>query len=236
MSKLNYITPIILSIVRINSEESFSVVFSLSGAFEIDHFVARQEELDEMHQSLSNGSGRRAVTLHGLGGIGKTQLAIAYAKAHRDDYSAILWLNIKDEVSVKQSYSKIARRIHQEHPSASQLGEITDDIQLDTAVSAVKRWLGQAKNTRWLLVFDNYDTPKVPGQTGRSVVDIQQFLPEAHHGSVVVTTRSSKVNVGRRLQVGKIKDVQDSLQILSNASRRSGVMGGQSNLLEWKQR
>ena len=184
-----------------------------------------------MHQSLSTGSGRRAVTLHGLGGIGKTQLAIAYAKAHRDDYSAILWLNIKDELSVKQSYSKIARRIHQEHPSASQLGGITDDTQLDAAVSAVKLWLGQAKNMRWLLVFDNYDNPKVPGNTGRSVVDIQQFLPEAHHGSVVVTTRSSKVNVGRRLQVGKIKDVHDSLQILSNASRRRGVMDGQSNLL-----
>lgn len=231
MSKFNFITPIILSTVRINSEGCFSIVFSLSGVFETDHFVARQEELDEMHQSLSNGSGRRAVTLHGLGGIGKTQLAIAYAKAHRDYYSAILWLNIKDEVSVKQSYLKIARRIHQEHPSASQLGGITDDTQLDTAVSAVKRWLGQAKNTRWLLVFDNYDTPKVPGNTGRSVVDIQQFLPEAHHGSVVVTTRSSKVNVGRRLQVGKIKDVHDSLQILSNASRRRGVMDGQSNLL-----
>ena len=83
-------------------------------------------------------------------------------------------------------------------------------------------------------MFDNYDTPKVLGNTGRSVVYIQQFLPEAHHGSVVVTTRSSKVNLGRRLQVGKIKDVHDSLQFLSNASRRRGVMGGQSNSLEWK--
>lgn len=231
MRRLIFLTPIILSTVRNNSGESFSILFSLSGVFETDHFVARQEELEEMHQFLSNGSGRQAVTLHGLGGIGKTQLAIAYAKAHRDYYSAILWLNIKDEVSVKQSYSKIARRIHQEHPAASQLGEITDDTQLDTAVSAAKRWLEQAKNARWLLVFDNYDTPKVPGSTSSSAVDIQQFLPEVHHGSVVVTTRSSKVTVGQRLQVGKIKDIHDSLRILSNASRRKGVMDGQSNLL-----
>ena len=64
-----------------------------------------------MHKALSEGTGRQAVTLHGLGGIGKTQLAIAYTKAHRDDYSAIFWLNIKDEVSVKQSYSRLAKRI-----------------------------------------------------------------------------------------------------------------------------
>jgi predicted ATPase len=62
-----------------------------------------------MHQALNEGIGRRAVTLHGLGEIGKTQLAIAYSKAHRDDYSAIFWLNIKDEVSVKQSYSRLAK-------------------------------------------------------------------------------------------------------------------------------
>ena len=80
-------------------------------------------------------------------------------------------------------------------------------------------------------MFDNYDTPKVSGNTGLSVVDIQQFLPQAHHGSVVVTTRSSKVHIGRRLQVGKIKDVRHSLQILSNASHRRGSINGQSNLL-----
>jgi ATP/maltotriose-dependent transcriptional regulator MalT len=179
-----------------------------------------------MHKTLSDGTNRRAVTLHGLGGIGKTQLAIAYAKAHRDDYSAIFWLNIKDEVSVKQSYSWIARRILQEHPSVSQLGAITDDSQPDKVVVAVKQWLEHAKNLRWLMVFDNYDSPKVPGNASPSAVDIRQFLPKVYHGSIIVTTRSSKVNVGRRMQVGKLEDVRDSLRILSNVSRRKGVMDG----------
>ena len=70
-----------------------------------------------MYQTLSEGEGRRAVTLHGLGGIGKTQLAIAYSKDHRHDYSAIFWLNMKDEASVMQSYSRIANRVLKEHPS-----------------------------------------------------------------------------------------------------------------------
>lgn len=84
---------------------------------------------------------------------------IAYTKAHRDDYSAVFWLNIKDEVSVKQSYSRLAQRILQEFPSARQLGVFTDDKKPDKVVVAVKRWLNHAKNTRWLIVFDNYDNP-----------------------------------------------------------------------------
>jgi NB-ARC domain len=188
--------------------------------------VARQAELAAIHETLSAGTGRQAVTLHGLGGIGKTQLAIAYTKAHRGDYSAIFWLNIKDEVSVKQSYSQIARRILQDCPSVGQLGVLTDDKKQDEVVAAVKRWLEHAKNTWWLMVFDNYDNPKVPGNVDPGVVDIRQFLPEAHHGSVIVTTRLSTVNIGRRIKVEKL-DIRDGLKILSDASHREGVMDGQ---------
>lgn len=203
------------------------MVLSLPEASETDHFVARQAELATMRRMLSENIGRQAVTLHGLGGIGKTQLAIAYTKAHRDDYSAIFWMNIKDEVSVKQSYSRLARRILQEHPSASQLGTITDESKPDEVVGAVKRWLEYAKNTRWLMVFDNYDNPKVPGNVDPGLVDIRQFLPEVHHGSVIVTTRSSKVSIGRRMKVGKLEDIRDSLQILSNVSHREGVINSE---------
>ena len=211
---------------RVKPEESFSIVFSLSEVSETSHFLARQEELDAMHQILSDGSGRQAVTLHGLGGIGKTQLAIAYAKAHRNDYSAILWLNIKDEISVKQSYSRIAKRILREHPLISQFSMITNDSKLDEVMAAVKRWLEHVQNTQWLMIFDNYDSPKVPGKADPNMIDIKQFFPEAYHGSIIITTRSAKVNIGQRVRVSKLKDVRDSLQILSNASCREGIMNG----------
>ncbi|KAI4261199.1 MAG: hypothetical protein L6R42_003599 [Xanthoria sp. 1 TBL-2021] len=213
-----------INVARVNSDEKFSLVFSLSEVIETNHFVARQEELAAIHKTLGSGTGRQAVTLHGLGGMGKTQLAAAYAKAHSSDYSAILWLNIKDEDSVKQSYARIARRILREHPSTSQLVSITDESQLDESMRAVKRWLEHPKNVRWLMVFDNYDNPKTPGNTGPRVVNIQHFLPEAYHGSVIVTTRESKVNVGRRIKVGKLQDIYDSLQILSDTSHRDGVI------------
>jgi hypothetical protein len=183
-----------------------------------------------MHKTLSNGTSRQAVTLHGLGGIGKTQLAIAYAKAHRDDYSAIFWLNIKDEVSVKQSYYRIAKRILQQHPTTVQLRAIADNSPLDEVVAAVKRWLEYVKNTQWLMVFDNYDNPKIPTNTDPNAVDITQFLPDVFHGSTIVTTRSSVVEVGQPMRIGKFQNIHDSLRILSNASRREGVMDGWSLL------
>jgi hypothetical protein len=83
----------------------------------------------------------------------------------------------------------------QEHPSASRLRAITDDSKLDEVVATVKRWLDHPKNARWLMAFDNYDDPKVPGKVDHAAVDIRQFLPEAYHGSILVTTRSSKINM-----------------------------------------
>lgn len=77
-----------------------------------------------------------------------------------------------------------------------------------------------------MMVFDNYDNPKVAGNADSAAVDIRRFLPEAHHGSIIVTTRSSKVSIGRRTKVGKLEDVRDSLQILSDASGREAAMDG----------
>ena len=99
--------------------KDYSVAFSLSDVSEIEHFVAREEEIAEMHKTLSSDGIRRTIVLHGLGGIGKTSLSCQYAKRHKDHYSAIFWLNIKDEDSLKQSFVKVAKQILREHPLAS---------------------------------------------------------------------------------------------------------------------
>jgi hypothetical protein len=188
--------------------------------------VAREEELVEMHRTLSSDGSRRIIVLYGLGGIGKTQLSVAYAKRHKDSYSAIFWLNIKDEDSLKQSFARIARQILRENPSAGQLSNMDTTENLDEVVDAVKAWLSLPNNTRWLMIYDNYDNPKLPGNTDPAAVDIRKFLPELYQGSIIITTRSSQVRFGHPIQIRKFRDVRDSLEILSNASRREGLRSG----------
>jgi ATP/maltotriose-dependent transcriptional regulator MalT len=188
--------------------------------------VAREEELAEIHRAL-RGDGRRTVVLHGLGGIGKTQLTVTYAKRHKDNYSAVFWLNIKDEASLKQSFAKAAKRILREHPSASQLSSIDIKGNLDGVIDAVKEWLSLRNNTRWLMIYDNYDNPRLADPTA---VDIRQFLPESYQGSVIITTRSSQVKIGHSIRIRKLEDVRDSVKILSNASRREGLIDGKDFL------
>jgi AAA ATPase domain len=210
--------------------EDFSVVFSLSNVSEIEQFVAREEELSEIHRTLRGDGTRRTVVLCGLGGIGKTQLTVAYAKRHKDNYSAIFWLNIKDEDSLKESFAKAAKQILREHPSASRLSSVDIKENLDEVVDAVKEWLSLSNNTRWLMIYDNYDNPKLAGNADPAAVDIGKFLPESYQGSVIITTRSSQVKIGHPIQIRKLEDMRDGVKILSNSSRREGLLDGKGFL------
>lgn len=193
--------------------------------------MAREKELAEIYRTLRGDGSRRIVVLHGLGGIGKTQLAIAYAKRHKDDYSAIFWLNIRDEDSLKLSFVQVAKQILREHPSASRLSNVDLKENLDEVVDAVKVWLSLPNNTRWLMIYDNYDNPKVTGNAADpATIDIRKFLPESYQGSVIITTRSSQVGIGHSIQIRKLGNLGDSLDILSNVSRRQELINGKDVL------
>ncbi|KAI5920957.1 hypothetical protein F4810DRAFT_680379 [Camillea tinctor] len=194
--------------------DRFSVTFSLSEAPEIQHFVARERELAEMRRTLSSDGSRRVVLLHGLGGIGKTQLAVAYIKRYRDEYSAIFWFNIKDEASIQRSFIKVAKQILNQHADASRLSTLNLQQNHEEVVEAVKAWLSLPNNTRWLLVYDNYDDTEI---------DIERFLPMAYQGSIIITTRLSQLNLGHPVRIRKLETLHDSLEILSTTSGRDGL-------------
>ena len=188
---------------------------------------------------LGSGSARRTVTVYGLGGIGKTQLAIAYAKRHRDDYSAVFWLNAKDETTLKQGFVTLAERISREHPYIVYLADAIQSHRLDASIRAVKRWLDQAKNSGWLIIYDNYDNPAFGGVPPVDIdeadgdmnsvsqsYDIRPYFPDTHHGAILMTTRSAKVKIGRQVALGKLKELKDSLEILARTSNRQDLQSG----------
>ena len=112
----------------------------------------------------------------------------------------------------------MARRILKEHPAVSQLSAINEDSTLEEVVDAVKRWLDNPKNN---------DNPKLRGNTDPTALDLRRFFPEADHGSIIVTTRSSQVKLGHRLRVGKLENIHDSLEILSHTSGRGNAVDGE---------
>jgi hypothetical protein len=208
--------------------EQFAVGLNLASFPEATQFVAREQELSKMHELLQDHSSRSCVVLHGLGGMGKTQLAITYARRHKEKYTAIFWLKANDENSLKLSFRDVAQQVLRYHPSTSMLSSVDQDKDLDQVVSVVKAWLDFARNTRWLMIYDNFDNPKTPGNPDDSAVDIRQFLPRSDHGSIIITTRSSRVRQGKRIYVQKLPDVREGLEIVSNVSGRKGIEMGMS--------
>ncbi|EPE35963.1 TPR-like protein [Glarea lozoyensis ATCC 20868] len=199
----------------------FQIAFSLEFVFDVEGFVGREGELEEIRQSLV-GEGKKRVVLHGLGGIGKTQLSIEYAKRFKDSYSAIFWLDVRDDDTLKESFGRVARQILREHPTVGCLSGI-DGKDSSEVVEGVKTWLGMPHNTMWLLILDNYDNPRGRGNTDSGAVDIVTFLRKLYQGSVLITTRSSKLRSGHAIHIRKFSNVDDSLAILSSVSRRQDL-------------
>ncbi|KAK5219741.1 hypothetical protein LTR47_011450 [Exophiala xenobiotica] len=211
---------------RGDDSDQFAVGFDMSAIPEAVQFVGREHEQAEMRRVLHSHKSRSSVVLHGLGGIGKTQLAIEYIRRHKEKYTAIFWLNANDEESLTLSFRNIAQRVledQRDRPSTSALADVDLDENLDQMVTAVKTWLNLRKNTRWLLIYDNYDNPQTPGNLDSSAVDIRQFLPRADHGSIIITTRSAHVSQGHRIHVQKLRNTHEGLEILSNTSRRENI-------------
>ncbi|KAI9686745.1 MAG: hypothetical protein M1822_002804 [Bathelium mastoideum] len=206
--------------------ERFSVGIDLLTMPQPAQFVAREEELTEMHRMLHGHNNRSVVVLNGLGGVGKTQLALAYARRHKEKYTAIFWLNANDDDSLRLSFRDIAQQIledQRDNPSTNRLANLDLDGDRDQVAAAVKAWLNLQNNTRWLMIYDNHDNPKLPHHVNSSAVDIRRFLPRADHGSIIITTGSAQVSQGDRIHVPKLQRIQDSLQILSNTSKRENI-------------
>src|SRR5436190_23681672 len=141
-------------------------------------FIGRETEVQDMESILQPQSDspyltRKVLILGGMGGIGKTQLAISYAKRHRHSYSSIFWLNANNEVTLKNSLRTLANRIL--------LPQAVSKLKDDQLRIYVSNWFSEQDNTRWLLIFDNYDDP--------DQYQVSKYYPFVAQGSVIVTTR-----------------------------------------------
>lgn len=139
-----------------------------------DFFTGRETILQQLHdifqlQRAGPSARGRPVALSGLGGIGKSQIALEYAYRYRNYYHAVVWIQA---TSSQQFVSDLAALAH--------LLELPEYDTADSRVqmSAVKTWFSEL--TRWLLIFDNAE----------DFGAIERFLPSESHGHVLLTTQA----------------------------------------------
>ncbi len=113
------------------------------------------------------------ISISGLGGIGKTQLALEYAhRCYPGVYRSVLWVNAADKATLSASYLSLAHLL--------QLPQ-KNEREAERIVQAIKIWLEE--HTRWLLILDNADDLELA----------RTFLPTRPRGHILLTTRSQIV-------------------------------------------
>jgi hypothetical protein len=144
---------------------------------------------------------QRVFVIHGLGGIGKTQLAAAFSRLHKDTYSSIFWLDGRSEDQFKQSIITYASKIPEgQIPEKSRAFTSGNGGDPESVVTDVLRWLARPANVSWLLILDNFDLD-YEQEDKRGVFDFQTYM-SVGHGSVLITTRLPRlVQLGGSLQL-----------------------------------
>lgn len=134
-------------------------------------FTGRDMLLQKLHTQLATAQPvalTQASALSGLGGIGKTQLAIEYAYRYGLEYTAVFWLAAETADGLMTSVQQIAEQLQLPERQASEQSQV---------VAAVQRWL--TRHTDWLMIADNVEDLEL----------LQAVLPSSRHGSFLLTTR-----------------------------------------------
>lgn len=115
---------------------------------------------------ISNEQDRRVFVFHGLGGAGKTQLALQTVERTREIWSDVIYVDASSVETLTSTLKGFA--------AARKIGETYEDTIL---------WLGTYTKP-WLLIFDNADD---------AALDLRRYFPKGTHGRIMITTRAREV-------------------------------------------
>jgi hypothetical protein len=150
------------------SAEPISLVWNVPYARNLQ-FTGRSEVIVRLETELNSGPAA-AVTqaIAGLGGIGKTQLALEYCYRNREKYKVIWWIRAESKETRITDFVALGQRI----------GVIDIESSDDSAsIRPIIEWLD--RNFGWLLIFDNVEDPS----------DLDSLLPTAGRGHILITSR-----------------------------------------------
>ncbi|PMD65959.1 FabD/lysophospholipase-like protein [Hyaloscypha bicolor E] len=202
----------------------YRIVFSLKGIPRVSKFIERPTEMAELERVLlpeRYSCQQKRLVLHGLGGIGKTQLAVEFASQHQRRFSAIFWLDGRSKDSLVQSIASCASRIPEGQISeSSRTYYAGSKVDINIVVREVMGWLAQEDNAMWLLIFDNVDRDYNGHNPNPDAYDMMHYFSGADHGSVLITTRLAKLEqLGNSQHLGKV-DQDQARAILQTRYKR----------------
>ncbi|MGH4007489.1 MAG: FxSxx-COOH system tetratricopeptide repeat protein [Pseudonocardiaceae bacterium] len=129
-------------------------------------FVGRDATLGQLRERLRSGGTAVVQALHGMGGVGKTQVAIEYAYRYVGDYDLVWWVSAEENGLIGEQYTELA----------AELNLVPLRADTASAVGALRAYL--RGHGRWLVVLDNAESPR----------DLRDWLP-AGPGHTVITSR-----------------------------------------------
>ncbi len=161
-------------------------------------FIGREALLAHLYAILHHEKAAALTqAISGLGGIGKTQLAVEYAYLNRDKYQYILWTTATTYETLFTDFVTLAELLD--------LPEKASQDQIIT-VNAVKWWL--ERSSHWLLIIDNADDLEL----------IRDFLPTRGKGHVILTTRSQATGaLAQPLEVTNLEQDDAAVFLLHRA-------------------
>jgi hypothetical protein len=182
----------------------------MAGLPRVRQFIGRRAEMEQLKQDLLPRPGancrQKIHVLHGLGGIGKTQLAVEFAWRYHRQFSSVFWLDGRSKDSIEQSIASCVSNIPPSQiPEVSRENITKGDVDVDVVIKDVMDWLARPDNTAWLLIIDNVDRGYSTQTTDPDAYDIKNYLSGANHGSILITTRLAKLQqLGEEQHVRKV--------------------------------
>ena len=183
--------------------------------YERNHFfVGRNSFLKKLNDKLAlNNSTTQyhgRVALFGLGGIGKTQVALAFVYRSRITYSRIYWMSGATQEALLDGYAEIARR--------AEIRILPDSKPIAVAEQVIS-WLNRTQN--WLLVIDNLDNINVLSTHnlgGQNI--ISTLLPQSGpgHHTLITTRNPSAEHIPAQGEEVPLFDECESIDLLSSLS------------------
>lgn len=178
-------------------------------SYRTSHFIERRKPLEDIKHHLKprgENSSPSVFVLKGMGGCGKSQLALEFCHRakNNDSYSAIFWIDATSSESTNQSFNSIAKTI-----SKTAINMADNEANVQLVRNELSSW-----SQPWLLVFDNFDDPN--SFISKSITD---YFPQVGRGSILVTSRhSDTTRLGRYFEVDTMSQ-EEALELLFARSR-----------------